>query len=64
MIPKERSDGKSNALKFKNLCSVAHSLLEIFIRRVGRFLDRGKYEKLRKNRRQMSCGRVSEQTLV
>ena len=44
VIPKERADGKSSALKFKNVCSVAHSLLEIFIRRLGRFLDRGKYE--------------------
>ena len=60
VIPKERTDGKSSALKFKNLCSVAHSLLEIFIRRVGRFLDRGKYEKLRGNRREMSYSRACE----
>jgi glycosyltransferase involved in cell wall biosynthesis len=50
VIPKERTDGKSSALKFKNVCSVAHSLLEIFIRRLGRILDRGRYEKLRRNR--------------
>ena len=54
VVPLERSSGKSKALKFKNLCSVAHSLLEIFIRRVGRILDRGKYEKLRRNHPQMT----------
>ena len=60
VIPKERTDGKSSALKFKNVCSVAHSLLEIFIRRLGRILDRGKYEKLRRNREEMSCSRACE----
>jgi glycosyltransferase involved in cell wall biosynthesis len=49
VIPQEREQGQSNALKFKNLCSVAHSLLEILIRRIGRILERGKYEKLRRN---------------
>ena len=39
VMPKERTDGKSHALKFKNLCSVAHSLLEILIRRIARVLD-------------------------
>jgi len=53
VIPKERSTGKSNALKFKNLCSVAHSLLEILIRRLGRVLDNSKYEKLRRNHPQL-----------
>ena len=58
VIPKERTDGKSSALKFKNACSVAHSLLEIFIRRLGDILDRGKYEKLRRNR--ASCFTASQ----
>ncbi|MGO9108220.1 MAG: glycosyltransferase family 2 protein [Thermoguttaceae bacterium] len=54
VIPKERGNGKSNALKFKNLCSVAHSLLEIFIRRLGRIMDNSKYEKLRRNHPQLT----------
>jgi len=57
VIPKERSTGQSNALKFKNLCSVAHSLLEILVRRLGRILDSSKYEKLRRNHPQLMQSR-------
>lgn len=47
-------------MRFKNLCSVAHSLLEIFIRRLGRILDNGKYEKLRRNHPQLMQSNMSE----
>ena len=52
VIPKERTAGKSHALSFKNICSVAHSLLEIFIRRAARILDRSRYERLAGNQTQ------------
>ncbi len=60
VVAKERSAGKSHALRFKNLCSVAHSLLEISIRRLGRILDNGKYEKLRRNHPQLMQSNMSE----
>ena len=34
----ERNDGKPKAINFRNLCSVAHSLLNIFIRRLSKFV--------------------------
>lgn len=34
---KERQTGKAKAIKLRNLCSVAHSLLNILIRRVSKF---------------------------
>jgi glycosyltransferase involved in cell wall biosynthesis len=38
LIPHEREGGASNALTFRNLASVGHTLLEIFIRRVARVM--------------------------
>jgi glycosyltransferase involved in cell wall biosynthesis len=35
VVGQERAHGESKALTFKNLCSVLHSLLNIFIRRVS-----------------------------
>jgi glycosyltransferase involved in cell wall biosynthesis len=49
--PQERESGASKALTFKNLCSVAHSLLEIFIRRVARIMYPKAYQAMRAQRR-------------
>lgn len=38
VIPKERTDGATKAFTFRNVCSVAHTLLEILIRRVAKLL--------------------------
>jgi dolichol-phosphate mannosyltransferase len=38
VIPKERTDGATKAFTFRNICSVAHTLLEILIRRVAKML--------------------------
>jgi glycosyltransferase involved in cell wall biosynthesis len=35
VYPTERADGESKAFRFRNICSVAHTLLDIFIRRLG-----------------------------
>ena len=37
-IPKERTAGRTKAFTVRNICAVAHTLLEIMIRRVGRML--------------------------
>jgi len=37
----DRNDGKSNALNFKNLASVTHSLTQIFLRRLRSFIFKG-----------------------
>lgn len=38
VVQEERAGGSSKAFTFRNICSVAHSLLEIFIRRVAKFV--------------------------
>lgn len=38
VIQEERAGGSSKAFTFRNICSVAHSLLEILIRRVAKFV--------------------------
>jgi len=38
VVQEERAGGASKAFTFRNICSVAHSLLEIFIRRIGRLV--------------------------
>lgn len=38
VIQEERAGGSSKAFTFRNICSVAHSLLEILIRRVGKIV--------------------------
>lgn len=38
VVQTERAGGNSKALTFRNLCSVCHTLLDIFIRRVGRLI--------------------------
>jgi glycosyltransferase involved in cell wall biosynthesis len=38
VIQEERAGGSSKAFTFRNVCSVAHSLLEILIRRVAKFV--------------------------
>jgi glycosyltransferase involved in cell wall biosynthesis len=38
VIGRERAGGRSHALTFRNFCSVAHSLQNIFIRRVSKLL--------------------------
>lgn len=38
VIPKERTAGASKAITFRNACSVAHTLLEIVVRRIARGL--------------------------
>jgi glycosyltransferase involved in cell wall biosynthesis len=38
VVPKERTEGETKAFTFRNVCSVGHTLLEIFIRRVARVL--------------------------
>jgi glycosyltransferase involved in cell wall biosynthesis len=36
VVPKERTAGVTKAFTFRNICSVGHTLLEIFIRRVAK----------------------------
>ncbi len=38
VYPNERAGGETKAFKFRNICSVAHTLLEIFVRRLGTFV--------------------------
>lgn len=38
VVPKERTEGATKAFTFRNICSVAHTLLEILIRRVAKLL--------------------------
>jgi glycosyltransferase involved in cell wall biosynthesis len=38
VVPLERAAGKTKAFSFRNLCSVGHTLLEIFLRRFARIL--------------------------
>lgn len=38
VIQEERAGGRSKAFTFRNICSVAHSLLEILIRRIAKFV--------------------------
>ena len=38
VVQEERAGGSSKAFTFRNICSVAHSLLEILIRRVAKFV--------------------------
>ncbi len=59
VVPKERVGGNSKAFKFKNICSVVHSLLEIFVRRIGRVIDRSRYERLRKNQQHVTENRLT-----
>ncbi|MFM8290493.1 MAG: glycosyltransferase family 2 protein [Planctomycetia bacterium] len=46
VVPKERTEGASKAFTFRNICSVSHTLLEIFIRRVARILYPKNFAKL------------------
>lgn len=52
VYPNERAAGTSKAFKFRNICSVGHTLLEIWIRRVGKLV----YPE--SNRRPMSALKV------
>ncbi|MGD0091308.1 MAG: hypothetical protein ABSE73_15430, partial [Planctomycetota bacterium] len=45
--PHERRQGSSKALTLKNLCSVAHTLLEIFIRRAARIMYPQQFKAMR-----------------
>ena len=38
VYPNERAGGETKAFRFRNICSVAHTLLEIFIRRLGKLV--------------------------
>ena len=38
VYPNERAGGETKALKFRNICSVCHTLLEIWIRRLGKLV--------------------------
>ena len=38
VYPNERAGGETKAFKFRNICSVGHTLLEIWIRRLGKFV--------------------------
>jgi glycosyltransferase involved in cell wall biosynthesis len=38
VVPKERARGATKAFTLRNFCSVAHTLLEIVIRRAGKFM--------------------------
>jgi hypothetical protein len=37
VYPKERTEGKTKTFTFRNFCSVGHTLMELFIRRVAHF---------------------------
>lgn len=38
VYPNERATGATKAFKFRNICSVAHTLLEILVRRLGKLV--------------------------
>ena len=38
VYPNERAGGETKAFKLRNICSVGHTLLEIWIRRLGKFV--------------------------
>jgi hypothetical protein len=38
VYPNERAGGETKAFKFRNICSVGHTLLEIWIRRLGKLV--------------------------
>jgi len=38
VYPNERAGGETKAFKFRNLCSVGHTLLEIWLRRLGKLV--------------------------
>ena len=38
VYPNERAGGETKAFKFRNLCSVGHTLLEIWVRRLGKLV--------------------------
>ena len=38
VYPNERAGGETKALKFRNICSVCHTLLEIWLRRLGKLV--------------------------
>jgi dolichol-phosphate mannosyltransferase len=46
VVPKERTEGETKAFTFRNVCSVGHTLLEIFIRRVAKILYPKNFAKL------------------
>jgi glycosyltransferase involved in cell wall biosynthesis len=46
VVPKERTEGETKAFTFRNVCSVAHTLLEIFVRRVAKVLYPRNFAKL------------------
>lgn len=50
--PRERDSGSSKALKLQNLCSVAHTLIDISIRRVARLIYPKRFANLRTARNQ------------
>jgi glycosyltransferase involved in cell wall biosynthesis len=47
VVPKERTQGATKAFTLRNFCSVAHTLLEIVIRRAGKLMYPGIGMKLR-----------------
>jgi len=38
VYPNERAAGATKAFKFRNICSVGHTLLEIWLRRLGKLV--------------------------
>lgn len=38
VVPKERTSGRTKAFTLRNFCSIAHTLLEVFIRRVANLM--------------------------
>lgn len=46
VVPKERTEGETKAFTFRNICSVGHTLLEIFVRRVAKVLYPKNFAKL------------------
>jgi len=54
IIPREREGGSSKAFTFPNICSVAHSLLDILIRRVARIMYAERFTRPIARRRQQA----------
>lgn len=51
VIPSERDGGTSKAFTLTNICSVAHSVMDLAIRRLARVLYAEKFERMRAARR-------------
>lgn len=60
-VARERTAGKSNAFRLRNVCSVAHSLLEIFIRRVAQGLFPNLSRDLHRNPQTITAADLAKQ---